>query len=589
MEVRIERRADGDLAGEAGTLDRLGTVHRDSGRWDQALACYRRSLALIPPSAVRNIAHSLSNQAELWLARGDPAAASRLAQRAATDFAALPAPDPFGAAHARYLLGRAAAGLDDAAGARRHLGQALKTIETLREELGDQTLTLPFFALRQTYFEGTIESFMDLDAKAPGDGFARAALETSERARMRTLLDSLAERRSRDRGLPPRAPLLPVTASQIQELLDDETMLLDYSLGEERGVLWVVDRHGITSSSIPGRRALTPLVRQAYRALSQSIGDLEAPGRLAHILLDPVAGRLHGRRLAVVTDGLLAFIPFAALPWGPDRRPLIESYEIVRLPSVTILAALRRRATPHNSHNPQTAAVLADPVFSSWDRRVPGHPPHPPEPPPADRSDLTRSVSDLGMSRLQRLPSTRREAEVIAALAPGSFIALDFAARREALQSPAVRGANLLHLATHGLLNAKNPALSGIVLSLVDAQGRPREGFLRADEISGLGLSADLVVLSACKTALGPEVRGEGLLGLSRAFLAGGARRLVGSLWSVEDRASADLMERFYDGLLRRKLPPATALREAQLALLRNPERKEPADWAGFELQGDWR
>ncbi|HYG61029.1 MAG TPA: CHAT domain-containing protein, partial [Thermoanaerobaculia bacterium] len=202
---------------------------------------------------------------------------------------------------------------------------------------------------------------------------------------------------------------------------------------------------------------------------------------------------------------------------------------------------------------------------------------------------LTRSIRDLGLDHLERLPGTRREAERIADLDPGSFVALDFFAGREILSHPAVRRARLLHLATHSLMNPRNPALSGIVLSLVDEQGRPQQGFLRADEIAELGLSADLVVLSACKTALGPEVRGEGLLSLARAFFEGGASRVVVSLWAVEDNASADLMTRFYDGLLRQGLPAAAALRQAQLATRDAAEKNGRSEWAAFELQGDWR
>ena len=349
----------------------------------------------------------------------------------------------------------------------------------------------------------------------------------------------------------------------------------------------MVDRNGLSTYPIPGRSTLEPLVRQAYRALSRTGGDLEAVRRLARLLLPP-ANRLQAKRLALVTDGLLAYIPFAALPM-PDGRPLLEGHEIVRLPSATTLLVLRRR-TPARPAAAGRVAVLADPVFSPWDGRVhrSGSTPAPAAREPADRPDLTRSVRDLGLASLLRLPATRHEAETIAALAPGSLVALDFSAGRETLTSPAVRNARILHLATHGLLDPKDPALSGIVLSLVDEQGKPQAGFLRADEIAGLDLSADLVVVSACKTALGPEVRGEGLLGLARAFLRGGAKRAIVSLWNVDDRSSAALMERFYEGLLRDRLPPAAALRRAQLSLRGEPAWSHPASWAGFELQGDW-
>jgi tetratricopeptide (TPR) repeat protein len=182
QEALARRRVTGDVVGEAGTLDRLGTVHRDAGRWQEALSCYERSLALLsrsPPGCDR--AHTLNNVAEVWLDRGDPAAARRFASSALAQFNVLAARDPHGEAHAHYLLGRAAAGLGDARSARRELEQALSFMEELRAGLQDQTLTLPFFALRQLYFEGAIEALMDLDATYPREGFAAAALATSER------------------------------------------------------------------------------------------------------------------------------------------------------------------------------------------------------------------------------------------------------------------------------------------------------------------------------------------------------------------------------------------------------------------------
>jgi CHAT domain-containing protein len=193
------------------------------------------------------------------------------------------------------------------------------------------------------------------------------------------------------------------------------------------------------------------------------------------------------------------------------------------------------------------------------------------------------------MTDLPRLPGTRREAEALVVRAPGTLVALDFDASREALSAAEVRGTRVLHLATHALLHPRDPALSGIALSLVGRDGEPREGFVRASEIAQLNLAADLVVASACKTALGPEVRGEGLLGLARAFLQAGARQVVVSLWSVDDQATAAFMERFYDALLVERLAPTAALRRAQLAMREDPGWADPAYWAAFELQGDWR
>ena len=150
-------------------------------------------------------------------------------------------------------------------------------------------------------------------------------------------------------------------------------------------------------------------------------------------------------------------------------------------------------------------------------------------------------------------------------------------------------GARVVHFATHGFLNSETPELSGLVLSLVDREGNPTDGFLRLHDVYALSLAADLVVLSGCRTALGKEVRGEGLLGLTRGFFYAGAPRVMASLWPVRDRATAELMQRFYRGLLRDGLPPAAALRAAQRSLRREPRWRDPYYWAPFVIQGDWQ
>jgi CHAT domain-containing protein len=191
-----------------------------------------------------------------------------------------------------------------------------------------------------------------------------------------------------------------------------------------------------------------------------------------------------------------------------------------------------------------------------------------------------------------RLPFSRREAAAVTALAPAgqALSALDFAASRATATSDRLRDYRIVHFASHGLLDLENPELSGIVLSLVDEEGRPQDGFLRLAEVYGLRLRADLVVLSGCQTGLGRQFRGEGLVGLSRGFLNAGAARVVASLWKVDDRATAELMRRFYRAVLGAPaLPPAAALREAQLAMAREERWAHPFHWAGFVLQGEWR
>jgi CHAT domain-containing protein len=208
---------------------------------------------------------------------------------------------------------------------------------------------------------------------------------------------------------------------------------------------------------------------------------------------------------------------------------------------------------------------------------------------------LTRAVAETdainASRRLPRLLFSGEEAKAILSLAPAgdALKALDFAASRATAMSDELGKYRIVHFSTHGLLNNLHPELSGIVLSLVDEHGRPQDGFLRLHDIYNLKLPADLVVLSACQTALGKEISGEGLVGLTRGFIHAGAARVVASLWKVDDRASAELMKNFYREMLKEKQRPAAALRAAQVAMWRQKRWQSPYYWAAFTLQGEWR
>src|SRR6185436_2255960 len=236
-------------------------------------------------------------------------------------------------------------------------------------------------------------------------------------------------------------------------------------------------------------------------------------------------------------------------------------------------------------------AVLADPVFGRDDPRL-GRGILASSQPAAGRPRGLESVAQAaGLDGFPRLPASRREAELILRSVPPeeSLRAFGFDASRERVLAGALEPFRIVHFATHGLIHPEHPELSGIVLSLLDTHGRQRDGFLRLHEIYDLHLEADLVVLSACRTALGQEIRGEGLSGLTQGFFHAGASRVVVSLWGVDDEATAELMGRFYHGLLRQRLPPGQALRAAQLALAADSRRSSPYFWAGFTLQGEWR
>jgi CHAT domain-containing protein len=335
---------------------------------------------------------------------------------------------------------------------------------------------------------------------------------------------------------------------------------------------------------------------------------------VSRMLFGGVADQLihewRGNRLAIVADGALEYLPFAALPL-PDLRPastrgpavsarqrpssipLAARHEIVRIPSASVLAVLRRE-TAGRQPAPRTVAILADPVFEAGDPRVTSFVRRPATSPikgeAASRADdLTDSLN--AREGLSRLPFSREEANAIAALAPASevFRVTDFQASRATALGGGLSGHRIVHFATHGVLDSERPALSGLILSLVDQRGKPQDGYLRQHDIYNLRLDADLVVLSACQTALGKEIKGEGLIGLTRAFMYAGAPRVVASLWQVSDLATSELMQTFYRGMLKQHLSPAAALRAAQLQMSQDPRWASPYFWAGFVMQGDWK
>ena len=382
----------------------------------------------------------------------------------------------------------------------------------------------------------------------------------------------------------------PIDLKQLQgSLLDAGTAMVAYHLGREHSYVWVIDRDSIAVEQLPAMDAIDAVARRYHEALSRELESLTAPQRdkaaaasadagrqLAALVWKPIEAKVKGRRLLIVADRALHYVPFAALPTSAGA-PVLAAHEVVYLPSASVLASLRagsRRVTLTAS-----TAVFADPVFSKTDPRFAGAR----EPAATPQS---RAAADGAYGRLR---FSRREAEAIGERAPGAYQALDFAATKSAIVSRDLKKYSVLHFATHGSLNTEHPELSGLVLSLFDKNGKAIDGFLRLHEIYNLDLNADLVVLSACRTALGREVHGEGLIGLTRGFMYAGASRVVSSVWNVDDRASALLMSRFYDAMRANQLAPAAALRHAQLSLMNDPRWSNPHYWAAFGLQGEWK
>ena len=399
----------------------------------------------------------------------------------------------------------------------------------------------------------------------------------------------------------------PLGLKEIQQELDADTILLEYSLGDERSYLWTVGQNSLKTYVLPKREEIQKLAKQVYEAvgarsvvksletaeqrkarIEQADGEFKrAATELSRMILAPAAAEFGSKRLVIVADDALQYVPFAALP--VSNQPLIVRHELVSLPSASAFA-VQRANLANREPAPKTLAVIADPVFSPGDPRLkPGA--------ETVAENSTRSIEHTHASAvgrqlsIPRLSFTRQEADQILAVArAGSNLkALDFRANRAMATSGELGKYRYVHFATHGYLDTTRAGLSAIVLSLYDAEGKPQDGFLRTHDIYNLKLPAELVVLSACETGLGKDVRGEGLEGLTRGFMYAGARRVVVSLWNVNDKATAALMQRLYTGMLRSNKTPAAALRVAQIEMLRAGQWQSPYYWAPFVMQGEWK
>src|SRR6185369_3089813 len=301
--------------------------------------------------------------------------------------------------------------------------------------------------------------------------------------------------------------------------------LLEYSLGEERSFVFAVTPDSIKTFELPKCAVIESVARRVYELLTAR-ADAEyakASATLSQMILGPVAPELRDKRLLIVSDGVLQYIPFAGLPDPINTNALIVDHEVVMAPSASVVGLLRQE-TANRKPASKMVAVLGDPVFSNDDPRVAsarlGHPARVEK----DSTVALRSGTESALDGLRRLRFSRQEADDIARLA-GTYPkleAVDFEANRKLATSDELGQYRIVHFATHGIINNEHPELSGIVLSLVDAKGQPQNGFLGMYDVYNLKLSADLVVLSACQTALGKEIRGEGLVGITRGFMYAG-------------------------------------------------------------------
>jgi CHAT domain-containing protein len=661
---------------EAQTFRYLGLVYSALNDNKKALEAYERSLKLLKPGQdQQQESYSLNYIGSTYENLNDYKTALDYYQRALP--LSRVASDQVAEILTLHNLAHAERARGNLEAASERIEESIDLSESLRGRVTNQDLRASYFATVRQNYELYIDILMLLHKRQPSEGLDAKAFDVSERARARTLLEVLqesqaniregvnpsllaqekalndalnlkAERqmkllaqndkseaekvgqeinslateyagvRDQIKTTSPRYAALtlpqPLKVSEVQKrLLDDNSVLLEYALGDDRSYVWVVTHTGLTTYELPSRKEIEDSARSLYSKIvahqmvqgesvqqfserkekaTQSMGADTA--QLSKLVLGPLAGQLGNKRLLIVSDGALQYIPFALLD-DPDSdknspQPLVRTHEIVNEPSASTLAVLLQEAKQRKDAS-NSVAILADPVFEVDDPRV-TNPSHESTPESAESVRVKQALRDVGISangvQIPRLLASSEEAEAIMDSAPwGTGLkAVGFAANRQRVLGPELADYRVVHFATHGMINNEHPELSGIVLSLFDQDGRSQDGFLRLHDIYNLHIPADLVVLSACSTGLGKDVRGEGLISLTRGFMYAGASGVVASLWKVDDQATAQLMKLFYEGMFQKGLTPVAALRQAQLAMSKQKPWQSPYYWAGFVIQG---
>jgi CHAT domain-containing protein/Tfp pilus assembly protein PilF len=634
------RRAVGDRMGEAVTLNNIGLVYDSLGEMQKALEGFNEALLLRRAVGDRKReADTLLGIARVEQKRGNLTQARQLIEQAIGLVESLRTNIVSQELRSSYFANRQeffefyidvlmqmhkqspAAALDAAALAVSESARARSLLELLTEARADIRQGIDSSLLKR---ERSLQQ--RLNAKAAAQVGLLNRKHTPEQAdalakEIATIIAEYEEVQDQIRARSPRYTALtqpqPLGLAEIQkQALDEDTLLLEYAIGEKRSYLWLVSQRSIDSYELPPRAELEAATRRVYELLTARPKrgtppdpQLIAQARtLSSVLLGPVAPRLGGKRLVVVAPGALSYLPFAVLPAPEEKKrldggyePLVATHEIVNVPSASVLSIIRRE-TAGRQRAAKSVAVLADPVFEASDPRLAfakngnsSEETVAAQAADGEISELTRSIRTMNFpdarAGFTRLAFSRQEAESIIALTPkgAGLKATDFSASRALAMSGQLSQYRILHFATHGLLNSERPELSGLVFSLIDQEGKPQDGFLRLHEIYNLQLNADLIVLSACETGLGKEIKGEGLIGLTRGFMYSGAPRVVASLWNVDDLATAELMKLFYQRMLKDGMQAGAALRAAQLELSRQKRWASPYFWAGFVLHGEWK
>jgi CHAT domain-containing protein len=638
-----------DARGEGVSLSALGATYFGLGRMDDALNAFQRSTQIfrdgkfpadeINSSVNLGLIHALQGRTDLALKIfNDALLKARAGGNKVTEARLL-----HGLAIVEQKRGNPIAAMA-------WIDQAIVVAESIRGQADRRDLRMSFLADREDLYGLKIELLMDQRSVRPGAGYDFLAFQTSERARARGLYDTLAEdehwsdlpagsrileehqrlegelnetdqqlRRSdlskvarrelesrlrdllgksaaleaqrRDRGGWAESLRTPpaLTLWEIQNrILDPDTVLVEYYLGAKTSFVWAVTPTTFQSFEIECSD-LREVAGRVYQRMADGDAQDDAASadleRLSNCVLGKVAGLLSGKRVLVAAHGELQKIPFSALlepaREGGSSPPLIFRHEVVSVPSLGVLSLLQKQRAA--KHAPKRfLSLVADPIYNDVDERLP------PEVRKVARQKISGRPEPYGFSRLL---GSHKEAKAIINLTRGKGLsfeaAMGFRATQDWVKQGHMSNSRVVYFATHGIVNEAYPQLSGLVLSQFDRQGHRHDGLLRVHEIDDLKLDADLVVLSACQTALGKDVRGEGLLGLTQSLFAGGASSVLVSLWEVDDHASAELMKHFYGYLLAGR-SPAASLRMAQRRMMESGPWRSPSYWSGFVLQGDW-
>jgi CHAT domain-containing protein/Tfp pilus assembly protein PilF len=643
------RRTMGDRLGEATTLNNLGAIYDHQGETTKALDYYNQTLLIWQGLGNRaGAATTLNNMGTIYVSLGDWVKARDYYQQALLLRRAVGARS--GEAITLANLASLDHGQNKLTNALQNINLAIQIIESLRSELNNDVLKTSYFASVQSYYHLKINILIDLHRQHPSKGYDATAFETADQSRARILrelliqananirkdvdpklfqqeqslnqnlnakekqLVQLASQSGKETELAPlnqtiatlyaqrddlkntiRSTSLayanlqypkPATLKEIQQQLDPDMLMLQYSLGDKESYLWVISHNTLKTYILPKRHE----IRKTAIAFRREL-NLKTPQSaidLTQQILAPAAKDLGNKRLVIIPDGILNIIPFAALntPNSTTYKPLLTQHEITNLPSASTIGILRTTVAT-KPRGTKRLAILADPIFRKDDPRLMGKTTQSNNNFDPNEQIVRRRIGrDLN---LDRLPFTAAEAKGILALVPNqdSTSAFGFDASYDWITSPKISEYRYVHLATHGFFDGDKPALSSIVLSSFDAQGHDRRAYLRFPDLFNLNLPAELVVLSACETGLGNNIPGEGLVGMTRGLMYAGALRVAVSLWSVDDQATSDLMQDFYKNLWQSQQSHAESLRNAQLKLWK--QGKAPYYWAAFILQGEWR